>query len=163
MEIFDLANINCDRYVSVIVDCIGIEDLLTYRIPEDINIQIGDILSVPLGNRHVGAIALQISDTSAIANLDTEIKSVSAVVSSGIFPRAYWEMLIRTADYYRTPVMQTVKTALPPKLLDQSHYRIKVKQTLTPQPLFCKSIRIIPRELVAVIFSKNLVDILVQA
>ncbi|MFN5611869.1 MAG: DEAD/DEAH box helicase, partial [Pseudanabaena sp.] len=134
MEIFDLANINCDRYVSVIVDCIGIEDLLTYRIPEDINIQIGDILSVPLGNRHVGAIALQISDTSAIANLDTEIKSVSAVVSSGIFPRAYWEMLIRTADYYRTPVMQTVKTALPPKLLDQSHYRIKVKQTLPPPP-----------------------------
>jgi primosomal protein N' (replication factor Y) (superfamily II helicase) len=134
MELFDLTNINCDRYVSVIVDCIGIEDLLTYRIPEDINIQIGDILSVPLGTRHVGAIALQISDTSAFANSDTEIKSVSAVVSSGIFPRTYWEMLIRTADYYRTPVMQTVKTALPPKLLDQSHYRIKIKQTLTPQP-----------------------------
>ena len=126
MELFDLMSISSDRYVSVIVDCIGIEDLLTYRISEDINIQVGDILSVPLGNRYVGAIALQISDTSQITGVETEIKSVSAVVSSGIFPRTYWEMLTRTAEYYRTPVMQTVKTALPPKLLDQSHYRIKI-------------------------------------
>jgi primosomal protein N' (replication factor Y) len=127
MELFDLTSINCDRYVNVIVDCIGIDDLLTYRIPDDLDIQIGDILSVPLGNRQVGAIALQISDTSQITDTETEIKSVIAVVSSGIFPKTYWEMLIRTAEYYRTPVMQTVKTALPPKLLDQSHYRIKVK------------------------------------
>jgi len=129
MELFDLASIKRDRYVSVIVDCIGIEDLLTYRIPEDIEVQIGDVLSVPLGNRQVGAIALQISDTSTITN--TEIKSISLVISSGIFPKTYWEMLVRTADYYRTPLMQTVKTALPPKLLDQSHYRIKINPNLT--------------------------------
>jgi primosomal protein N' (replication factor Y) len=138
MELLDLMGVSVDyvggdRYVSVLVDCIGIDDLLTYRIPKDVDIQVGDILSVPLGNRHVGAIALQISDTSQIADTETEIKSVSAVVSSGIFPKTYWEMLIRTADYYRTPLIQTVKTALPPKLLDQSHYRIKMK-TLTPQP-----------------------------
>ena len=129
MELFDLASIKRDRYVSVIVDCIGIEDLLTYRIPEDIEVQVGDVLSVPLGNRQVGAIALQISDTSTIT--DTEIKSISLVISSGIFPKTYWEMLVRTADYYRTPLMQTVKTALPPKLLDQSHYRIKINPNLT--------------------------------
>lgn len=39
MELFDLMNISSDRYVRAIVDCIGIEDLLTYRIPEDINIR----------------------------------------------------------------------------------------------------------------------------
>ncbi len=129
MELFDLNDRKSDRFVSVIVDCIGIDDLLTYRIPDDLDIQVGDILSVPLGSRQVGAIALQVSDTSQIG--DAEIKSVIAVVSSGIFPKTYWQMLIRTANYYRTPVMQVVKTALPPKLLDQSHYRIK---TLTPQP-----------------------------
>ena len=131
MELFDLTKINCDRYVSVLVDCIGIDDLLTYRVPEDINIQVGDILSVPLGTRHVGAIALHISNSSPIT--DTEIKPISAVVSSGIFPKTYWQVLTRTADYYRTPLIQTVKTALPPKLLDQSHYRIKVKhENLVP-------------------------------
>ena len=135
MELFDLESITSDRsvndrFVSVIVDCIGIDDLLTYRIPEEIHIQIGDILSVPLGNRHVGAIALDISDTSTITDTETEIKSINSVVSSGIFPKTYWEMLKRTADYYRTPLMQTIKTALPPKLLDQSHYRIKVKNNL---------------------------------
>lgn len=131
MELFDLMSISSDRFVSVIVDCIGIDELLTYRVPKDVDVQIGDILSVPLGTRHVGAIALQISDTSTIG--DTEIKSISSVVSSGIFPKTYWQMLTRTADYYRTPLIQTVKTALPPKLLDQSQYRIKIKkQSLLP-------------------------------
>ena len=131
MELFDLMSISSDRFVSVLVDCIGIDDLLTYRVPEDVDVQIGDILSVPLGTRHVGAIALQISDTSTIG--DTDIKSISSVVSSGIFPKTYWQMLTRTADYYRTPLIQTVKTALPPKLLDQSQYRIKIKnQSLLP-------------------------------
>ncbi|BBC23732.1 primosomal protein N' [Pseudanabaena sp. ABRG5-3] len=132
MTLFDLSNISSDRYVTVIVDCIGIDDLLTYRIPEDVELQVGDILSVPLGSRQVGAIALQIADTSQIDDPETEIKEISAVVSSGIFPKTYWELLTRTADYYRTPVMQTVKTALPPKLLDQSHYRIKIKQLDSP-------------------------------
>lgn len=144
MELFDLESIKGDRYVSVIVDCIGIEDLLTYRIPEDIEIQVGDVLSVPLGNRQVGAIALQISDTSTIT--DVEIKSVSSIISSGIFPKTYWEMLVRTADYYRTPLMQTVKTALPPKLLDQSHYRIKISTAIVeaqPQQLLPKSAQMV--------------------
>jgi len=145
MTLFDLSNISSDRYVTVIVDCIGIDDLLTYRIPEDVELQVGDILSVPLGNRQVGAIALQISDTSAIDDPETEIKEISAVVSSGIFPKTYWELLTRTAYYYRTPVMQTVKTALPPKLLDQSHYRIKIKQLDSPQanPVVAKAAQMV--------------------
>ncbi|OIP78011.1 MAG: primosomal protein N' [Oscillatoriales cyanobacterium CG2_30_44_21] len=144
MELFDLASIKGDRYVSVIVDCIGIEDLLTYHIPEDIEIQVGDVLSVPLGNRQVGAIALQISDTSTIT--DVKIKSVSSIISSGIFPKTYWKMLVRTAEYYRTPLMQTVKTALPPKLLDQSHYRIKISTAIVdavPQQLLSKSAQMV--------------------
>jgi primosomal protein N' (replication factor Y) len=148
MELFDLITTSSDRFVSVLVDCIGIDDLLTYRIPEDVDVQIGDILSVPLGTRHVGAIALQISDTSTIdtfKNTDIEIKSISSVVSSGIFPKKYWQMLIRTADYYRTPLIQTVKTALPPKLLDQSHYRIKIKnQNLLPPVVEADSQRKLP-------------------
>ena len=47
MELFDLMSISSDRFVSVLVDCIGIDDLLTYRVPEDVDVQIGDILSVP--------------------------------------------------------------------------------------------------------------------
>ncbi len=124
----DLMGISSDRFVSVLVDSAWIKDLLTYRIPEDVDVQIGDILSVPLGDRQVGAIALQISATSQIADKETEIKSINSVVSSGIFPETYWQMLIRAADYYRTPLIQTVKTALPAKLLDQSHYRIKLKR-----------------------------------
>lgn len=127
MELFNLMSISSsDRFVSVIVDCLWINDLLTYRVPEDIHIQVGDILSVPLGDRQVGAIALDISDTSTISE-DIEIKPISSVVGSGIFPKTYWQLLTRIADYYRTPVMQVFKTTLPPKLLDQSHYQIKVK------------------------------------
>jgi len=145
MTLFDLSNISGDRYVTVIVDCIGIDDLLTYRIPKDVELQVGDILSVPLGNRQVGAIALQITDTSTIDDPDTEIKEISSVVSSGIFHKTYWELLTRTAEYYRTPVMQTVKTALPPKLLDQSHYRIKIKHldSTVANPNFVKAAQMV--------------------
>ncbi len=121
-----------DQFVTVIVDCIGIDDLLTYSIPQDVEVQVGDILSVPLSNRQVGAIALEIGSNTIDfeANPEIEIKPISAVVSSGIFPPKYWELLKRMADYYRTPLMPSIKVALPPKLLDQSHYRIKIKQQI---------------------------------
>lgn len=112
------------QLVQVLADCPGIEGLLTYSIPPGMTIALGDILTVPLGNRHVGAIALNLTTASEQMEFEGEIKPVSEIVSTGIFPPHYWEMLVRIAEYYRTPLMQTVKTALPPKLMDRGSYRI---------------------------------------
>ncbi|WP_019503030.1 primosomal protein N' [Pseudanabaena sp. PCC 6802] len=112
--------------VQVLVDCQGIEGLLTYSIPADMKIAVGDILTVPLGARYVGAIALHLVNASEQPEFDGEIKPVSSLVSTGIFPPYYWQLLARTAEYYRTPLIQTVKAALPPKLMDRGSYRIRI-------------------------------------
>jgi primosomal protein N' (replication factor Y) len=117
-------------YVQVLADCVGIDGLLTYAIPQGMTIHLGDILTVPLGNRYVGAVALEF--TAAIdSNQEITIKPVYGVVSSGVLPPSFWELIAKTADYYRTPLIQTAKAALPPKLLDRSSYRVHLKTNTT--------------------------------
>jgi primosomal protein N' (replication factor Y) len=118
------------QLVQVLVDCHGIEGLLTYAIPVGMQIEVGDILTVPLGARYVGAIALSFVDASEQPEFEGAIKPVSALVSTGIFPTHYWQLLARTAEYYRTPLIQTVKTALPPKLMDRGSYRIRINSQM---------------------------------
>jgi primosomal protein N' (replication factor Y) (superfamily II helicase) len=129
-------------FVQVLVDCPGIEELLTYRIPEGIAVQIGDILSVPLGTRHVGAIALHFPNQNQIAAFTGEVKAIASLISTGMLSAKYWELVLRTADYYRTALMQTVKVALPPKIMDQGCYRIKIDPEYpNPVPSLSKAAR----------------------
>lgn len=116
-------------YVQVLADCPGLEDLLTYAIPPELNIQPGDLLNVPLGNRIVSAIAVQITDQ---IEATYHIKPITALVCPSLLPSWYWQFLERTANYYRTPLVSTLKVALPPGLLTNSHYRL---QPLQPQYL----------------------------
>jgi primosomal protein N' len=110
--------------VQVLVDCAGIDRLLTYKIPEELTVRVGDILTVPLGARYVGAIAVNLDNH--LDNSEYELKDVYSVVNTGLFPSDFWQILKLTADYYRTSLIQTAKAALPPNLLDQSSYRIRI-------------------------------------
>jgi len=113
------------KQVQVLVDFPGMDKLLTYAIPEDLAVKIGDILTVPFGDRYVGGIAINL-DPEELDDQSFEVKPIYAVVNTGLFPLYYWDTLIRTAEYYRTSLLQTVKAALPPKLLDQSSYRLHI-------------------------------------
>jgi len=108
-----------NRFVQVLVDCVGIEEPLTYAVPEDMAVQAGDILSVPLANRIVAAIALECTDTSEIK----QPKPVIEVIGRGLFSHEYWLLLQMTASYYATPLMQTLRCALPPGVLQRLSYR----------------------------------------
>ncbi|MGV0025137.1 primosomal protein N' [Phormidesmis priestleyi] len=113
-----------DRWVEVLVDCSGAQGLYTYRLPIDLSVQTGDILSVPFGPQQVGAIAIRLLTTPP--DLDPgQIREVESIVSPGFFPPAYWELLDRVAHYYHTSLMQVVKVALPPGLLMRSQRRIR--------------------------------------
>ena len=48
------------QWVEVLVDCPGCLDLFTYKIPEQLQIKAGDILSVPFGATQIGAIAIRL-------------------------------------------------------------------------------------------------------
>jgi primosomal protein N' (replication factor Y) (superfamily II helicase) len=112
-------------FIEVLVDCPGTQALYTYSVPTHLSVQVGDILSVPLGSQVVGGIAIrfihQLPDHLAII----KIKDVDDVVASRLFKPNYWEWLLKIADYYYTPLIQVIKVALPSGLLTRSHRRIR--------------------------------------
>jgi primosomal protein N' (replication factor Y) (superfamily II helicase) len=130
------------RWIEVLVDAparstgdFTLEDnkLFTYRLPPELSVQPGDILSVPFGNQQLGAIAIRF-----IAQLPPDlpanrVKDVEDIVSKGFFPPHYWELLDRTATYYCTPLIQVIRASLPPGLLSRSQRRIRlIKDAIPP-------------------------------
>ncbi|MGB3616281.1 MAG: primosomal protein N' [Elainellaceae cyanobacterium] len=115
------------QWVDVLVDSPSARDLYTYRCPENVVIAPGDILSVPFGAQQLGGIAVQLrSDLSPTLNPAT-VRNVEDVVSHSFFPRDYWILLQRVADYYCAPLIAVIRAALPPGLLGQSQRRVRLQ------------------------------------
>lgn len=122
-----------EQWLEILVDCPGIQDLYTYRLPEDLTVQPGDIVSVPFGAQTVGGIAIRWVK-SLPADLDRDrIKAVKDVITAGFFPKDYWQLLNRVADYYCTDLMAVIKAALPPGLLGRSQRRLRLKKDAIPE------------------------------
>ncbi len=116
------------EWVEVLVDCPGAQGIFTYRCPASLPVQPGDILSVPFGAQHVGAIAIRCLDASP-ADLDiAQIRDIDERLQSGFFSTTYWQLLTRVAEYYSTPLMQVIRVALPPGLLARSQRRVRLLQ-----------------------------------
>lgn len=117
-------------WVEVLVDCPGAQGLYTYCVPAELTVQPGDILSVPFGAQQIGAIAICLL-TELPDNLNrSTIRPIDDVVSRGFFPFNYWALLQQVATYYRTPLMQVIRVALPPGLLGRSQRRIRLSESL---------------------------------
>ncbi|WP_202978951.1 primosomal protein N' [Halomicronema hongdechloris] len=120
-------------WVDTLVDCPGGQGVYTYAVPSGLVVQPGDILSVPFGPRQVGAIALR-QLTTVPNHLDPQqIRPIEAVVHPGFFAPTYWQLLERVASYYQTPLIQVLRTALPPGLLAKSQRRIRLSPS-QPSP-----------------------------
>ncbi|GAX34196.1 primosomal protein N' [Nodularia sp. NIES-3585] len=117
---------NVNRWVEVLVDCPETIGLFTYRLPSQLKIKPGDILSVPFRTQKVGAIAIRLLTELNIDLPPEKIKEVEDIVSEGFFPTTYWELLNRVAAYYYTPLIQVIRVALPPGLLGRSQRRIRL-------------------------------------
>ncbi|MEH2441718.1 primosomal protein N' [Nostoc sp.] len=115
-----------NRWVEVLVDCPGSTGLFTYRLPAQLEIKPGDILSVPFGAQQLGAIAIRLLAQPNIDLAPEKIREVEDIVSVGFFPSAYWELLNRVAAYYYTPLIQVIRVALPPGLLGRSQRRLRL-------------------------------------
>ncbi|MGB0562232.1 MAG: primosomal protein N' [Spirulinaceae cyanobacterium] len=126
-------------WANVLVDCPGIEDVLTYAIPAHLTVQVGDVVQVPVASRTVGGIVVR-----AIAELpeplhSVQMRAIAAVVAPQFLPAAYLHWLAQIADYYCAPLIRVVQTALPTGLLQRSQHRIKLRAALIPPgwEVFC--------------------------
>ncbi|HLP90911.1 MAG TPA: primosomal protein N' [Nostocaceae cyanobacterium] len=109
-----------------------LDKLYIYKIPEQLEIKPGDILSVPFGSQQVGAIAIRLLTQPNIDISLDKIREVDEVVSSGFFPPGYWELLNRIAAYYYAPLMEVIRMALPPGLLGRSQRHLRLKPENIP-------------------------------
>ncbi len=119
-------NVLQTTWVDVLVDCPGASGLYTYRVPEELTVQPGDIVSVFFGTQQVGAIAIRLLDDLRWGLDASSIKPVAEVVNTSFFTKEYWQLLNRVADYYQTPFIRVLKTALPPGLLSKSQRRVRL-------------------------------------
>ncbi len=113
-------------WVEVLVDCPGAQGLYTYGVPVGMDVQVGDVLTVPFGAQQVGAIALRALDTIPDGLATKQIRLVGAVISSGVFRPTYWQLLEKVSSYYQTALMAVIRTALPPGLLGRSQRRVRL-------------------------------------
>ena len=119
-------------WVEVLVDFPGTQGLYTYRLPTDLTVRGGDIVSVPFGMQVTGGIAVRLL-TSPPENLDPKkIRAIEDVITSGFFLDTYWQLLEKIASYYSTDLISAIRIALPPGLLGRSQRRIKLSSNLPP-------------------------------
>jgi primosomal protein N' (replication factor Y) len=120
------------RWVEALVDCSGAQGLYTYHLPPSLSVSVGDILSVPFGKQQLGAIAIRLLTSPPQDLSENQIRSVSSIVSRGLFSPSYWQLLEKVAIYYQTPLIQVIRTALPPGLLGRSQRRIRLLSEAIP-------------------------------
>lgn len=134
---YETSSSSASRLIEVLVDCPGVQEdaqnqqkLYTYKLPPDLAVQPGDILSVPFGTQQVGAIAIRFVPHPPPDFAIDKIREIEDVISTGFFPPTYWELLNRVAQYYYTSLIQVIRVALPPGLLMRSQRRIRLNSSL---------------------------------
>jgi primosomal protein N' (replication factor Y) (superfamily II helicase) len=115
-------------WVEVLVDCPGVQGVFTYRLPVGLLVQPGDILSVPFGAQQIGGVVVQCLAVLPDGTNLAQLREIDGVIARGFFPPAYWEILLRVAEYYCTPLMQVIRMALPTGLLGRSQRRIRLEE-----------------------------------
>jgi len=118
-------------WLEVLVDCPEVQGLYTYRSPETMEIEIGDIVTIPFGSRVLGGIVIRKIDSLPEGLQPEQIKEISAVIATGLFPQGYWQLMEKVAQYYSAELFTVLRLALPPGLLERSQRRVRL-QTIPP-------------------------------
>lgn len=115
-------------YASVLVDCPAASEAYTYQVPAGWCLQGGEVVEVPFGSQVVRGIVLEVLETVAPSVDPQRLRSLLEVVDQQLFPKDYWALLEQIATYYCTPLIQVVRTALPPGVLGRSQRRVRLRR-----------------------------------
>jgi primosomal protein N' (replication factor Y) len=95
-------------------------DLLTYQVPDHINLKQGSVVEVPLGKRK--AVGICIKKKTTTLNSELEIKEVIRILYDGwALPEDYLRWLLWISEYYIYPPGLTLELSLPPASRLKSH------------------------------------------
>ncbi len=135
---------NPQVWLEVLVDCPEVENLFTYRPPENQEIELGDVVSIPFGSRIVGGIVIRQRESLPEGLQPQQVKEIIAVVATGLFPRGYWQLMERVAQYYGVELFKVLRLALPPGLLERSQRRVRLNPEVIPEgaETFCSPVAI---------------------
>lgn len=89
----------------------GFGDVYDYIAPEELGVEVGDVLEVPFGRGKRIALAINKTDTSAIAL--EKLKSVEKVLGKKIFNNDMLTFMEKTASYNLLAFSQVLKMAMP--------------------------------------------------
>jgi primosomal protein N' (replication factor Y) (superfamily II helicase) len=123
-----LGNLKKLVWLEVLVDCGYTQGLFTYKIPPELTVVSGDIVSVGFGAQQVGAIALRPRSELPQGLDPRQVRPVLGIIARGFFSAHYWQLLLRVAEYYQCDVMTVARMALPPGLLRRSQPRLRLLQ-----------------------------------
>jgi primosomal protein N' (replication factor Y) (superfamily II helicase) len=112
------------QWIEVLVNYPETKKLYTYRLPADLTVKPGDIVSVPFGSQILGGLAIRYLEELPEELNANEVKVIEDVITSNFFTDSYWQLLERVAKYYLTDLIAVVNVALPPGLLENSQRRV---------------------------------------
>jgi len=120
------------QWVQVLVDYPMEEEGYTYGVPTGWSVAAGDVVEVPFGSQmRCGVVLGVLRDLPQNLSPD-QVRSVAAVLGASFLPAGYWSLLEQVAAYYCTPLVQVVRTALPPGVLGHSQRRLRLRSTAMP-------------------------------
>ncbi len=127
----------CAPWVEVLVDVPGTTEVFTYQAITGVTP--GDVVQVPLGSRALAGIVLGWMSELPAELTPAQVKPITAIVQTKLFPPDYWPLLQQVADYYQTSLASVLRLALPPGVFRRSQTRVKLTADHPPPPLSVKA------------------------
>ena len=115
------------RYAKVIIDLSSreVDKCFTYSIPEDMQINEGDLVRVPFGHRHIEGFVAEITETSEI---DPEkLKPINEKVTESIILPELIELAAYMRRKYSCTSADALRVMIPPQLRGSKVREKKIK------------------------------------
>ncbi|APB34190.1 primosome assembly protein PriA [Gloeomargarita lithophora Alchichica-D10] len=124
-------------WVEVLVDVPGTTEVFTYQAIAGVTP--GDVVQVPFGSRTLAGIVFGWVSELPKELTAAQVKPITAIIHTKLFPSDYWPLLQQVAGYYQTSLVNVLRLALPPGVFRRSQNRVTLTATPPPSTLSVKA------------------------
>ncbi len=124
------------RLASVLVDSqvkLSGEKLFDYLIPENLQVEIGDLVCVEFGNKLCRGFVVDLKTQNASLESSFELKEITEILSKKLFQKEYLKLIHEISDFYLSDFLTTLKGILPIGLLANFQERVFLLDDFNPE------------------------------